>query len=292
MARSDPHDTKIDRYRQFVIAQWTDPKVILAWTKWHDTRRQHLRELTQALLAEAGLFKGAHLLDLGCGTGEPAIPLALAVGDSGRVTAIDLSEGLLRTAEAEAAKAGLKNFEVFPADVHRLPFADATFDLATSRLSSVYFVEIGLALSEILRVLRPGGRFTALAWGMPEQGNYFATCALPFVMRADVGAPSPDSPSPVRFAPPGALAVELTKAGFSAVRERRTMVDLEWPGSPEVLWQQFFETSVTMRPIFEGLPRDQFEEAYYEAMAALERLYDGTTTRNTAEVVLVSGIKP
>ena len=55
------------------------------------------------------------------------------------------------------------------ADAEALPFDDATFDRVTSKLGAMYFTDIQLALSEIRRVLRPGGRVALACWGPAEQ---------------------------------------------------------------------------------------------------------------------------
>jgi len=206
--------------------------------------------------------------------------------------ATDLVPEMLTSAARYAREAGLANIDFGMADAHQLPFPAETFDVALSRLSAMYFVDIQRALGEMRRVLRPDGRIALLAWGMPDQGDYFATCVLPFLVRSGVGAPPPTAPSSIRFAPPGALLTEVVKAGFVDVREERELVELRWPGPPEELWQYFFETAVSLRAVFERLPRNDFKEAYGEALAALQRHYDGHETVNEAEVVVVTARKP
>lgn len=289
---NDEPETKSDRYRRAVSDQWMDAKTIHAWTKWHASMARQLSQITQALLRRAEPLAGARVIDLGSGTGEPALSIAARVGSLGRVVATDLVEEMLVSAARNAQEAGLSNVDFGLADAHSLPFPGETFDLAVSRLSAMYFVEIQQALAEVRRVLKPGGRLAFLVWGMPDQGDYFATCVLPFLMRSDIGAPPPTAPSPVRFSPPGALLAEVGKAGFTDVREERELVELRWPGPPEELWQHFYETSVAIRPIYDGLPRNEFKDAYNEAISALQRHYDGVETINTAEVAIVTAIKP
>jgi SAM-dependent methyltransferase len=105
----------------------------------------------RALAEGAALPPGARVLDIGCGTGRH---LAALLGEGFRATGIDLSPVLLRDARA----AGLP---VARADMRRLPFPDAVFDLAASFFTSFgYFATMDedvATLREFIRVTRPGG---------------------------------------------------------------------------------------------------------------------------------------
>ena len=94
-------------------------------------------------------------LDVGTGTGHTAFAFAPAVA---WVTAVDLTEAMLKQAERVRKDRGYGNVELRVADVHHLPFADGTFDLVTCRRAAHHFSSIDLALVEMRRVLKPGGR--------------------------------------------------------------------------------------------------------------------------------------
>ena len=102
---------------------------------------------------------GERVLDVGCGTGAATRTLAQSVAPNGRVTGIDPSGALLKITRELADKAGLGTLiELKEGDCRALPFADASFDavLAATALSHVAGPEI--ALAEMVRVTRPGGR--------------------------------------------------------------------------------------------------------------------------------------
>jgi ubiquinone/menaquinone biosynthesis C-methylase UbiE len=110
--------------------------------------------LAAALLA--GYPQGGDLLDVPCGFGRHAIPLARA---GYRVTGIDRSQALLDEARRRAGDGPAPEF--VRADYRDLPFADASFDAALNLFTSIGFLgdeEDTRALAEIGRVLRPGGR--------------------------------------------------------------------------------------------------------------------------------------
>jgi ubiquinone/menaquinone biosynthesis C-methylase UbiE len=97
-------------------------------------------------------------LDVGCGSGRPAIQLAQAGG--GLVTGINLSEIQVETAIARAAEAGLADRVRFDVgDMLKLPYENSSFDTAWE-IEALYHVEdTERALAEIYRVLKPSGRF-------------------------------------------------------------------------------------------------------------------------------------
>lgn len=71
-------------------------------------------------------------LDIGTGTGFPAIELAERLGQKSFVYAIDIWETALRRAELKAEQLGVKNIKIINGSVINMPFADKTFDLITS----------------------------------------------------------------------------------------------------------------------------------------------------------------
>ncbi len=98
-----------------------------------------------------------HALELGCGTGFFLLNLMQGgVIAKGAVT--DLSPGMVRAAVRNAAQLGL-DVEGRVADAERLPFDDDSFDLVVGHAVLHHIPDVGAALGEVLRVLRPDGRF-------------------------------------------------------------------------------------------------------------------------------------
>lgn len=108
----------------------------------------------QAMLAAAGLRGAERVLDAGCGTGHTALAFAAHVAE---VVAIDLTEAMLAQGRKLASQRGLANITFKRGDVERLPYADASFDVVTSRYSAHHYPHPQQALAEFARVLRPGG---------------------------------------------------------------------------------------------------------------------------------------
>ena len=106
------------------------------------------------LLAAVVGREDARLLDLGCGAGHVSFHLAPAVGN---VVAYDLSRQMLDVVEQTAASRGLANIETVCGAAEQLPFEDASFDFVISRFSAHHWSDLGQALREVRRVLKPGG---------------------------------------------------------------------------------------------------------------------------------------
>ncbi|UGY93014.1 methyltransferase domain-containing protein [Streptomyces gobiensis] len=114
--------------------------------------------LTDVLIEQVGLRPGQRLLDVGCGTGHPAVRLAAATG--GEVTGITVSAEQVATGERLAAEAGLAGRVRFEqADAMELPYPDGSFDAVWACESVMYLSDRMRSLHEIARVLAPGGVF-------------------------------------------------------------------------------------------------------------------------------------
>jgi ubiquinone/menaquinone biosynthesis C-methylase UbiE len=109
------------------------------------------------LVAGEGDRPYEHALELGCGTGFFLLNLMQAgVAKRGSVT--DLSPGMVQAALRNAEGLGL-DVDGRVADAERIPYEDGTFDLVVGHAVLHHVPDVELALREVLRVLKPGGRF-------------------------------------------------------------------------------------------------------------------------------------
>jgi ubiquinone/menaquinone biosynthesis C-methylase UbiE len=103
------------------------------------------------------LQDGAAVLDLGCGHGAAFPALAARVGASGRIVGIDVSRTLLAEAEKRFGESGLP-VQCNLGDAHALPFPAGTFDAARADRVFLFLRDPAVALAELIRVTKPGGR--------------------------------------------------------------------------------------------------------------------------------------
>lgn len=112
------------------------------------------------LVQFAGISKESRVLDVGCGTGVVAITAARR---GAHVDAVDLTPQLLERARENASIARVE-IEFLEADVEELPFHDAEFDTVVSQFAHMFAPRPEIAVSEMLRVLRPGGTIAFSTW--------------------------------------------------------------------------------------------------------------------------------
>jgi SAM-dependent methyltransferase len=109
-------------------------------------------------LALAELTAGEWVLDLGSGAGFDCLAAGVEVGAAGRVVGVDMTPEMVRLACRHAAEAGVSNVRFLQAQIERLPFPDAIFDVVISNCVVNLSLDKEGVLSEACRVLKPGGR--------------------------------------------------------------------------------------------------------------------------------------
>jgi SAM-dependent methyltransferase len=104
------------------------------------------------------LAPGERVLDLGSGAGTDSLIAAQMVGDTGRVTGIDMTPKMLAKARAAAAEMGVENVDFVEAEAEQLPFPDASFDVVISNGVIDLIPDKDAVFAGLFRVLAPGGR--------------------------------------------------------------------------------------------------------------------------------------
>lgn len=121
---------------------------------------RELWPLGERIVARAGVRPGEDVLDIGCGTGNAAIRAAQA---GGRVVGVDLTPELFGAARRLASAARVE-VEWVEGDAEALCFADQSFDVVVSAVGVMFAPRHEAAAREMVRVLRPGGRFVLCNW--------------------------------------------------------------------------------------------------------------------------------
>ena len=116
----------------------------------------------------SGARRGDRVLDVACGTGPLARALARRVGPSGHVVGVDFSQQMLDVAGTRRHPRRAAPVEYQWADAQQLPFPDDGFDVATIAFGIRNVDEPRLAVSEMARVVAPGGRVVLLEFGQPR----------------------------------------------------------------------------------------------------------------------------
>jgi demethylmenaquinone methyltransferase/2-methoxy-6-polyprenyl-1,4-benzoquinol methylase len=172
----------------------------------------------------SGIKSGEHVLDICSGTGELALQLLPAVGPEGVVTATDFCESMLALARQKLK--GHRNIVLQVADAKALPFPEDSFDAVTVAFGMRNIPDTILALREIRRVLKPGGRFLCLELTQP--GNrmlrvfhrWYVSRFMPFVSNLVMKSSAPYLYLPrsieAFYQPPEFQGI-ITRSGFADV---------------------------------------------------------------------------
>ncbi len=150
----------------------------------------------QAVLNSLELKRQEEVLDIGTGPGFLALEMASLIGSGGKIVGIDTSEPMLELARSRCS--GISWIELQEGSATRLPLQDASFDVAASVQVFEYIADVSKALSEMYRVLRPGGRaaivstdWESLVWHSHDKARmdrvlaaFKEHCALPDLPRS------------------------------------------------------------------------------------------------------------
>jgi len=166
---------------------------------------------------------GERVLDIGCGFGDMSRQLAELVGPLGRVHGVDAAPRFIEIAKAETAEAGAATVSFEVADVELRKFDD-TYDLAFSRMGTMFFANPVAALRNVRAALRPGGRLVMVVWRSKLENEYFLRAQQiveRFVTKPEEYDEPTCGPGPFSMANADTTSGILRSAGYADITLRR-----------------------------------------------------------------------
>lgn len=106
---------------------------------------------------------GSRILELGCGTGSMWKGKLDVLENGSRLTLTDFSQGMLERAKQNTVGCGRVDYRVV--DIQDIPYEDASFDIVIANMMLYHVPDLPRGLSEVRRVLRPGGKFYCATYG-------------------------------------------------------------------------------------------------------------------------------
>jgi ubiquinone/menaquinone biosynthesis C-methylase UbiE len=150
---------------------------------WHRLARKHLKPSRD--------LEGRVILEIACGRGEFACHLALSSSAPRKLIAADFSASALSKAQLLSKELGIESIEWQQADIEKLPFQASYFDTVISCETIEHVPHPRLAISELARVLKPGGRL------LLTTPNYFGSFGLYRAYLRCVGRPYTEAGQPI-----------------------------------------------------------------------------------------------
>jgi SAM-dependent methyltransferase len=148
------------------IQAWDGP-LYDRWIKFRHVVTTGLGAHGDAALAMVPPQPGQRVLDIGCGLGDTTQQIAALVGDEGEAVGVDAAANFIETATAEAAEAGVENAKFFVADVQTDPLG-GPYDMAFSRMGTMFFISPVAAMRNVRQSLVPGGKLNMVVWRRRE----------------------------------------------------------------------------------------------------------------------------
>jgi 2-polyprenyl-3-methyl-5-hydroxy-6-metoxy-1,4-benzoquinol methylase len=186
----------------------------------------------EEFVSRLGIPAGAHVLDVACGTGNTAIPLARK---GCIVTGVDIAPNLLVQARERAAAEGLTaTFD--EGDAEQLPYADAAFDAVVTMFGAMFTPRPELVAAELARVLKPGALLAMANW---NPGSFTGEM---FRLGSKHVPPPPGIPPPVLWGDDAIVRQRLAQS-FTNIHTELIPIDFDLPTNPAgavAFFRQYF----------------------------------------------------
>jgi SAM-dependent methyltransferase len=207
------------------------------------------------------------------------------------VLATDISPAILEFAAAEAARAGLANVETLEADGEDLSAVpDDSYDAAISRVGLIYFPDQHLALTEVCRKLRSGGRMSAVVYSTADRNGFFAIPVGIIRRIAGLPAPAPGLPGPFSLGSAGVAERVYEAAGLVDVTVTAVPSPVRLSSAAEcVRFEQ--ESFGALHQMLAGVDENGRAAAWREIEEALTRFEDADGFVGPCEMLVVSGTR-
>jgi arsenite methyltransferase len=233
------------------------------------------------LLQHVPLRPGLRVLDVGCGTGFPAIELAERLGPGSQVHGLDPWAGALTRARAKAAARGVAQVSFEEGNAGRMPYGDRSFDLVVSNLGLNNLPDPDAALAEVARVLAPDG---VLALSTNLQGHMAEFYTVFAQVLAGTGAecePGALARHVAHRASVDSLSALLVRCGFRTVKVAQAEQVMRFANGRALLDHWFIKLG-----FLEGWRACIAPEREAEVFARLEQAF-GETVRLTVPFAYV-----
>ena len=243
--------------------------------------------VTQQLIELAGIAAGNSVLDVACGSGDPAFAIAKVVGPRGRVVGLDITPDMIDGATALARDFGITNVEFRTMDSElSTNTASDLFDAVTCRFGLMYMPDPRAAACAWRGAMRSGGRIAVSTWAsLPLIGF-----VLDIVARhAPVPISNPEDPGIFALSSPTILADVLRAAGYTNIEVRALNVPSFAELPSEEWWDMMARTAGPLVTLLNALPPETYAEVRQDGINALRERHPSGIVVERGDALLAAG---
>ncbi len=238
-----------------------------------------MRESGEAIVRSLGVKSSDRVLDLGCGDGTTAVPLART---GAQALGVDIAQNLVAAGNRRVAELGLKNLTFQEGDACKLDgIGDATFDLTISIFGAMFAPKPLDVAKEVVRVTKPGGRIV--------MGNWIPSDPTSFVSQLLKTSAAYTPPPPEGFISPMLWGVEshilerfvqagVPPASIKMVRDTYTFISPRPTDQVIELFRQFYGPTMNAYEAAEKAGKaGELHRQLLELAKSFNKATDGTT---------------
>jgi ubiquinone/menaquinone biosynthesis C-methylase UbiE len=260
------------------------------WSAGQAARQQLYGAATEMMLDLAGVQAGSRVLDVAAGTGESTLMTAARVGAKGHVLAVDVSASMLNVAVEAARKAGLKSVETRVMNAENLELDTDSFDAVICRIALMLFPNPAKALTDMRRVVKPGGKVAVMVYAALEKNPYHGIFHKTVRRLGNIRPPAPGEPWMYALGEPEALEEVYSRANFLGVSVCAVPVHRRLPSAADAV-ENMKKGAGDNRELMNRLNESDHERAWAEIAEQFKRFEGPNGFEIPGEVLIGVGTK-
>ncbi len=264
-------------------------KYSVGWKKWNDLMTAAMNPTTEILIELLELRGFENILDVAAGPGEPGLSLSKLL-PRGSISAIDLSEKMVLIANEHARQLGISNYQSQAADASDMPFGNNHFDHVICRYGIMFFPDVKAGLTEMIRVLKPGGKLAVFAWAAPELNPFLSLMGKTIMEKINLPPAPTDAPGVFRFAKPGLAKQLLIDVGLRNVNEMNIKGQMIYE-SPEQFWELSCDVAGPLMEALKKAPQPVIDDVRKTVFDKTKNFMEDGKLKLKWESILITGIK-
>jgi SAM-dependent methyltransferase len=260
------------------------------WSAGQVSRQQTLGAATETMLEVARVQPGSRVLDVAAGTGESTLMVARRVGPMGYVLAADISASMLNVAAEAARKEGLTNVGTRVVDAENLALDGDSFDAVICRIALMLFPNPPKALTEMRRVVTPGGKVAVVVFSALEKNPYHGIVFGIVQRLGNIPLPAPGEPWMYALGDPGALEDLYKQVGLLNVSVHAVPIQRRFPSAADAI-RTMRNSAGDLRELMSRLKEAERERAWVEIEEQLRQFEGPNGFEVPGEVLIGVGTK-